>query len=643
MTKTTKLLFSLFLVFLISFFFGTRFAPLTKATGSCCAWGQWIDKSDCTASVCGTSEGTINQSKYCTEEVCDYSCPTVKFSWSTKEVDVDGHYDYSNKIIDMAGHWTCPNNYTLYWSNTYNKWRCEKNSSRQDATWAPDTYKCPIGYENNPGHTNCRKWIDDTYKTINHNVNVVYEKSNDPHKCHRPSDDTLRDTYGMDHDTRLDFKDVNSEWKDVMKTNCNQVVKDSANRTVSCNNAPIFACPTQSPSPTPTESEPTETPTECPETYSCGECLNYPNHGSMCSRSMYGYCSEHYECGGGSDNWKCSCSDPTATPTEAEPTPTQGEPTPTPSEDVTPTPTLIEDNTPTPTSASNVGGDNSGGNGNPGAPVCNDTKPGTPSLLSAIWTGSDQVKLIWTHAADPHTSYLIAYGPKEGEYPYGNPNVGNSDNYTVGSLTPGAQYCFYVQAQNNCMPGDRSNAICVNQRPSVGGSDVLGTTDNYNPLVVGIKESYGGEILGEATQLAATAEVGYSQAKLPSGNTLDAGHLISIPAIGVNQNIYLPQKIGDELTVGHHEVLFTTFNGVNFYYGHNATDVFGSLFKLRMGDKITLTKNDKVADYQITKTEFISENDVKAVKTDDSNQIVLMTCSYTIPDHRILVIASPVN
>lgn len=108
------------------------------------------------------------------------------------------------------------------------------------------------------------------------------------------------------------------------------------------------------------------------------------------------------------------------------------------------------------------GGGAGGGASPPGPPTCGDAVPGTPTNLIATIISSSQVRLDWTHAPAPYTSYLIAYGPSLGDYLYGNPNIGTANSYIVGSLTPGAQYCFYVRAQNGCMPGSRSNEVCVN-------------------------------------------------------------------------------------------------------------------------------------------------------------------------------------
>ena len=74
----------------------------------------------------------------------------------------------------------------------------------------------------------------------------------------------------------------------------------------------VSAC---TPTPTPTTVvTPTPTPVTCPTTYTCAQCSDYPNHGAMCSHSMYNYCDDNYRCGYRDDQWKCNC--------EVTPTPT---------------------------------------------------------------------------------------------------------------------------------------------------------------------------------------------------------------------------------------------------------------------------------------------------------------------------------
>ena len=329
---------------------------------------------------------------------------------------------------------------------------------------------------------------------------------------------------------------------------------------------------------------------------------------------------------------------PTDVPTQA-PTCTP-EVTPTTVPDVTAVPTISE--VPTPTSApsnndSNNNNSNNGGGSNPGPYVCNDTDPGAPGTLKATALGGGKVRLDWGNASGPHTTYAVAYGPSVGNYLYGDPNVGNVTTYTVLALNPGGNYCFYVQAQNGCKGGVPSNVVCTNQ--GVGSFRVLGATDNYNPLVEGIKDSFGGEVLGEATELMGTAEVVYSNDKLPSGNTLLQGQSISIPAVNINQALYQPQIIADQLAVGQHEVLNTNIDGSDVYYGHNGFDVFGALYQVVLGNQVIVTKNNQKSVYTVTATDFVKKDDVAVLRT-NTDQIVLVTCSFTQPDYRIVVKAS---
>lgn len=90
---------------------------------------------------------------------------------------------------------------------------------------------------------------------------VLYEKSEDPHKCHRPSDDTLKDVYKMDRETRGDFKKDNKEWLDAK---CGTEVLDKESREVKCKAELVECEPTVTPTPTPTET-PEPTPTEEPK------------------------------------------------------------------------------------------------------------------------------------------------------------------------------------------------------------------------------------------------------------------------------------------------------------------------------------------------------------------------------------------
>ena len=77
-----------------------------------------------------------------------------------------------------------------------------------------------------PGHYESRTWVDPVVEYTcpivewtygSHHVHVPYEKSQDPTKCHRPSDADLKNIYGIDGKERNEFKDDNKEWKDAIE------------------------------------------------------------------------------------------------------------------------------------------------------------------------------------------------------------------------------------------------------------------------------------------------------------------------------------------------------------------------------------------------------------------------------------------
>lgn len=140
------------------------------------------------------------------------------------------------------------------------------------------------------------------------------------------------------------------------------------------------------------------------------------------------------------------------------------------------------------------------------SPSCNDATPGTPTNLTYTLVNSTQVLLSWSHAPDPHSSYLIAFGTTPGVYLYGNPNVGNGNSYLVSALTPNARYCFVVRAQNGCSPGAFSNEICLNPTSPVPPAPPEGFTEE----VLGAQEeptpTPTGSIEGTSTGITAGAQ-----------------------------------------------------------------------------------------------------------------------------------------
>lgn len=135
-------------------------------------------------------------------------------------------------------------------------------------------------------------------------------------------------------------------------------------------------------------------------------------------------------------------------------------------EDITDNPSNTSDNPPS----------------NQGTADCTNSAPNAPTGLYAV-RNDGSVTLHWTHPTSTHTGYLIAYGTSPGVYLYGAPDIGNDDHYTVGSLTNGAQYCFYVRSLNGCMPGGRTPEYCVNPGATIIPASIVPT--GFEPNILG--------------------------------------------------------------------------------------------------------------------------------------------------------------
>jgi len=123
------------------------------------------------------------------------------------------------------------------------------------------------------------------------------------------------------------------------------------------------------------------------------------------------------------------------------------------------------------------------------APSCQATSPTSAPVLTIISNTGDSVTLNWT-VVSPVTHYAVNFGTQPGVYLYGDNNVGNSNSYVVGGLTPGIQYFFQVLAINDCAPGPRSNEVFT------AGRDLAGA---IVPAPLGFSPE---QVLGVATQAA---------------------------------------------------------------------------------------------------------------------------------------------
>ena len=115
-------------------------------------------------------------------------------------------------------------------------------------------------------------------------------------------------------------------------------------------------------------------------------------------------------------------------------------------------------------------------------PVCNDTVPSAPRILSVTSAGTNSVKITWTKVTQAN-SYSISYGRETGEYLYSVFSTGDTDNFVINGISSG---CFVVKAVNGCMPGPLSAEYCTGG--SVLGASTLastgGFTDSINNLIL---------------------------------------------------------------------------------------------------------------------------------------------------------------
>jgi hypothetical protein len=190
--------------------------------------------------------------------------------------------------------------------------------------------------------------------------------------------------------------------------------------------------------------------------------------------------------------YKMYCPGPTTTPSPTPsptvtPTPTPKPsctpkltPTPIPSVTLTPTPipsvtpSVTPEVTPTPgePSLTPVPTNEPPRGGPPGAPVCTDTVPPAPTMVSVTKQDADSFLVNWTKV-NPASHYTLVYGPTSGNYPYSVFDTGNTDNFVVNGMAKG---CFAVKAVNGCQPGPLSNELCSGAQPNVLGASTLGAT-----------------------------------------------------------------------------------------------------------------------------------------------------------------------
>ncbi|MBI4991389.1 hypothetical protein HZB96_04835 [Candidatus Gottesmanbacteria bacterium] len=108
---------------------------------------------------------------------------------------------------------------------------------------------------------------------------------------------------------------------------------------------------------------------------------------------------------------------------------------------------------------------------NQGPPTCTDAKPKAPILyqpnhpLLQKAKGKGQIRLQWVRVPGA-SNYSVFYGLTPKNYIYSSPDVGNTDNFTVGYLANKVYY-FAVTAKAGCAGSKHSNEWAG--RPGAGG------------------------------------------------------------------------------------------------------------------------------------------------------------------------------
>lgn len=98
-------------------------------------------------------------------------------------------------------------------------------------------------------------------------------------------------------------------------------------------------------------------------------------------------------------------------------------------------------------------------------PSCGDQAPGAkaPWLYGAIPQDGSSILLYFTPSDNPVNKYVLKYGTKPGDYPYGVQDMGVNSRgqmtFLVKSLSPNTAYYFRVRGRNGCATGPWSNEI----------------------------------------------------------------------------------------------------------------------------------------------------------------------------------------
>jgi hypothetical protein len=208
-----------------------------------CTWSEWTNTSSCSASTCGTTVGSLQQSRSCTHESCDHTCPTRTFSASRQVIDVLGHYGDCQSGYSINP--VLPGQCIKYVEAEY-AWRYANKTFGScpllDISYTSSSVKaCSRWVMIKSGYydTVARPWIETTYKTETFGpITVQYTKSHDPNKCHKPTVVELRIPVWA-HD---DYGRNVPEWLNEVESNCETITDQTETRSAVCTDAVPTSC-----------------------------------------------------------------------------------------------------------------------------------------------------------------------------------------------------------------------------------------------------------------------------------------------------------------------------------------------------------------------------------------------------------------
>lgn len=120
--------------------------------------------------------------------------------------------------------------------------------------------------------------------------------------------------------------------------------------------------------------------------------------------------------------------------------------------------------------------------------VCTDTAPGAkaPWLYGAIAQNAKSILLYFTQSDAPVNKYVLEYGTKSGEYPYGVQDMGINTRgqmtFLVKSLSPNTTYYFRIRGGNGCAAGAWSNELSAKTKGSTSFNQLDITQSTLEPI-----------------------------------------------------------------------------------------------------------------------------------------------------------------